>query len=159
MLKLSRAMPRVASVARTISFSSPASRGALSKIDPSLTGMATNLVRDMEREFDTIRNRMNNRFNMLSPWADLMPSPWTFSILEPWQEIELPSSLIKTDKDGNRKFELSLNLREFKPEDIKVKTVGQNIVVSAKTEKKVIHFYLNKIKKVLKVNEFHLFLG
>ena len=57
--------------------------------------------------------------------------------------------IVSVDKDGNRSFSLSINVKEFKPEEIKVRTVGKSIVVSAKTERKVRIYAMNPNLNVL----------
>lgn len=47
------------------------------------------------------------------------------------------NDLVVTDKDGNRKFQLILELGDFKPEEIKVKTHGRSLNISAKKETQV----------------------
>lgn len=102
------------------------------------------MMRGLEQEFDYLRNQINKRFNKLEGdfWedeGDYITSPNPLRLLSPLQTTMLPMlpDVISTDKEGNRSFNLSINVKEFKPEEVKVKTIGKNIVVSAKTEKKV----------------------
>lgn len=94
--------------------------------DPFLDLHTNKLVHGLRHEFNYLRNQINKRFNLLN-----------HNVTE---DFFMPMSAerniypIYTDKEGNRHFKFSLNLPEFKPEEIKVKTVGKNLVVSAKTE-------------------------
>ena len=134
MIQLSRLMPKLAPICsrnliRNVSTTTPLNRGKLVSYEEPVFGMASNLMRNLEQEFDLIRNRLVNRNSI---FEDLWNTPALFPVLDPFQE----RNLIKTDNEGNRSFNLSLNLKEFSPEEVKVKTVGQNVVISAKTEKK-----------------------
>jgi hypothetical protein len=146
MMKFCRVLPTLSiTLSRNVSFTSTTNRNALARLDNSVFGLANNIFREMDREFDRMRNRMTSRFNLLTPenWvAQPEVSNWLSSPLLEQAEQDLLPSMVSTDKDGNRKFELVLNLKEFKPEEIKVKTVGQNLVVSAKTERKVRFIFL-----------------
>ncbi len=82
-------------------------------------------MRNLEREFDMISRQIDNggRFSRFSPKAI--------------ESAAFENDLVVTDKDGNRKFQLVLALADFKPEDIKVRTEGNSLCVSAKKESKV----------------------
>lgn len=146
MLKVFRFTPKLVSsqsAIRGVATSQPLNRGALKRIDDPFWGMSSNMMRGLEQEFDYLRNQINKRFNNLGNdfWEDegYITSPNPLRLLSPLQTTMLPMlpDVISTDKEGNRSFNLSINVKEFKPEEVKVKTVGKNIVVSAKTEKKV----------------------
>jgi kynurenine--oxoglutarate transaminase/cysteine-S-conjugate beta-lyase/glutamine--phenylpyruvate transaminase len=150
MLKLSRVFPSLGPLcSRNISVTSTVNRGnSLARLDNEIMGLANHVFRDMDREFERMRNRMTSRFNLLTPeiWSDPTAFIAPMSLLESEQNL-LPS-MVTTDKEGNRKFQLALNLKEFKPEEIKVKTVGKNLVVSAKTERKDENdYYLREISQ------------
>ena len=144
MLKLFRSTPKLVTnnLARSIATSQPINRGALRRIDDPLWGMSSNLMRGLEQEFDYLRNQINKRFNNLENdfWEDdtFVTSPNPLRLLSPLQTTLLPMlpDVVSVDKDGNRTFNLSINVKEFKPEEVNVKTVGKNVVVSAKTERK-----------------------
>ncbi len=143
MFTIRRVLPTLANtMSRNISLSSAVNRSSLARLDNSVLGLTNNIFREMDKEFERMRKRITNRFNFLTPEnLSMQPevSNWLSSpFLESEQEF-LPS-MVNTDKEGNRKFQLALNLKEFKPEEIKVKTVGQNLVVSAKTERKVFFY-------------------
>lgn len=139
MLQLTRNIPRISSacslnLTRNISKSNIPNRWTVDRPIEPVGFMASNLMRDLENELDLVRNQMNKRFNLLegSNLDDLM-------LMEP---LRLPSNVV-TDSQGNRSFKMALNLKEFKPEEIKVKTKGQNLIVSAKTEREVNYLLIN----------------
>ena len=143
MLKVNRLIPRVVSqnLARQISLSSIANRSnKLIRYDDPFFGMANNLMRGLEQEFDYVRRQMNRRFNMLDKIWDtndfMLTSPSPL-LLEPLNETDL----ILVDKEGNRRFQMNLNLAGFAPEEVNVKTKGNCLIVSAKKEIKVEIFF------------------
>ncbi|KAG8039169.1 hypothetical protein G9C98_003476 [Cotesia typhae] len=77
------------------------------------------MFRDMERNF----REMERRFPLAyyRPWADLM------------REDGKGTSTIKADKD---KFQVALDVQQFKPEEINVKIQDNFIVVEGKHEEK-----------------------
>lgn len=91
--------------------------------DDTFFNMASRLMRNLEREFDWVnRQTANSRF---------------FPAMLERQTENLVNDMIVTDKDGNRKFQLVLDLGDFQPEEIKVKTEGHTLSVSAKKQKQV----------------------
>ena len=139
MLQVNRLIPRVVSqnLVRQISSSSIVNRGnKLVRYDDPFFGMANNLMRGLEQEFDFVRRQMNRRFNMLDKiWDtnDFMVTSPSPLLLEPLSETDL----ITVDKEGNRRFQMNLNLTGFAPEEVNVKTKGNCLIVSAKKEIKV----------------------
>lgn len=160
MLKVFRFTPKLVSsnLSRSFATSQALSRGALRRIDDPLWGISSNMMRGLEQEFDYLRNQINKRFNNLeNVWGeegDFITSPNPLSLLSPLQTSLLPilPDVISVDKDGNRSFNLSINVKEFKPEEVKVKTVGKNVVVSAKTEKKVHYYFYEFLFKSICLN-------
>jgi hypothetical protein len=70
-----------------------------SRFDDPFFGMATNLMRGLEQEFDFIREQMNKRFNMLDKnWSNnfFLNSTTTPLLLEPLSE----ANLVVQDKEG-----------------------------------------------------------
>ena len=63
--------------------------------------------------------------------------PATLNYYRPWAELlrgnERGSSVLQSDKD---KFQCTLDVQQFKPEEIEVKVVDKCVVVSAKHEEK-----------------------
>lgn len=117
---------------RTISTSSVLGkygRGGSSSFDDMVFGMASNLMRSLEREFDFARRQMDKNVRNILPSSMLPTSRLLQSVNN--------NDLVVTDKDGNRKFQLDLDLSEFEPEEIKVKTHGRTLNISAKKERKV----------------------
>jgi hypothetical protein len=49
----------------------------------------------------------------------------------------LENDLIITHPDGSRKFYLSLNIHGFEPEEVKIKTQNDTLIISAKKENEV----------------------
>jgi len=87
--------------------------------------MVSNLMRDLDREFQRTRKQIgNNFFNMDTGLQSL---PIEKSLIDP----------IVADKDGNRRFLMKFDMKGFTPEEIKVKTEGKNLQISAKREKQV----------------------
>jgi HSP20 family molecular chaperone IbpA len=87
--------------------------------------MVSNLMRDLDREFQRTRKQIgNNFFNMDTGLQSL---PIEKSLIDP----------IVADKDGNRRFLMKFDMKGFTPEEIKVKTEGKNLRISAKREKQV----------------------
>uniref|UniRef100_A0A6V7KVF9 SHSP domain-containing protein n=1 Tax=Bracon brevicornis TaxID=1563983 RepID=A0A6V7KVF9_9HYME len=81
----------------------------------------------MIRDFDRLSERMLRDFDRnwtssyYRPWADLM------------REDNAGYSVVKADKD---KFAVSLDVQQFKPEEVNVKVVDNYIVVEGKHEEK-----------------------
>ncbi|XP_008551690.1 protein lethal(2)essential for life [Microplitis demolitor] len=77
------------------------------------------LFRDFERTMREYERRFPTAY--YRPWADLM------------RDDEKGTSVIKADKD---KFQVSLDVQQFKPEEINVKVQDNFIVVEGKHEEK-----------------------
>jgi len=158
MFKFVRSAPGLVSknLAKSISTTCTLNRGSfLKKIDDPIMGASSNLMRGLEQEFDYLRKQINKRFNNLENLDSdddfFVTSPNPLRLLSPLQTTLLPMlpDIVSVDKDGNRSFSLSINVKEFKPEEIKVRTVGKSIVVSAKTERKVRIYAMNPNLNVL----------
>lgn len=102
--------------------------------DDAFFGMASNLMRNLEREFDFMNRQASKAYQGLGGWG-WGPSPRSLFKLD---EAFKPEEIIQVDESGNRSFKLNLSLKGFDPEDIKVNTEGQVLNISAKKEKKVI---------------------
>lgn len=87
--------------------------------------------------FDTEMRRMNDEMQrMMSGMQTLAPAP--ASSVDDWRLTEnfrLENPII-TERDGTRKFKLQFDVRQFKPEEINVKTAGNTLSVHAKHEEK-----------------------
>lgn len=80
-------------------------------------------MREMERDMNDSYRRMNMQ----------LPVDMRSREAEAWH-IGNP---IVTDKDGNRKLSLSFDLRQFKPEEIQLKTKDGQLEVHAKHDETV----------------------
>jgi HSP20 family molecular chaperone IbpA len=87
--------------------------------------IASNLMRDLDREFQRTRKQIGNNFFNID--TGLQSLPTGKSSIDP----------IVSDKDGNRRFLMTFDMKGFTPEEIKVKTDGRNLRISAKREKQV----------------------
>lgn len=94
--------------------------------DDTFFNMASRVMRNLEREFDWVSRQASPRLN----------GQW-FPAIERSMQENLNNDLIVTDKDGNRKFQLVLELSDFQPEEIKIKTEGHTLNISAKKESQV----------------------
>ena len=94
--------------------------------------VATNFIRNMEREFEWARRNMERTLGDLSRFDLLPPSTST-----------VDNDFVEIDEKGNRNFRLVFDLKGYDPENIKVKTKENNLILSAKQEKKVynINYY------------------
>lgn len=97
--------------------------------DDQFFNMASRLMRNLEREFDWMSRPTSNQ------WFPALEKSLQQQQQSAWKD------LVVTDKDGNRKFQLVLELGDFKPEEIKVKTHGHTLNISAKKESKVRSFF------------------
>ena len=86
---------------------------------------ASGLMRDLEREFQRTRKQLEKSFFNFDTGLLSLPSE------------KSSSDPIAVDKDGNRRFLMVFNLKGFTPEEIKVKTEGSNLCISAKKEQEV----------------------
>jgi hypothetical protein len=99
-----------------------------SRLDDSFFGVASNLMRNLENEFNQMRNSLL-RSSLLPPMRFL-----DFPLIEKPSTTE---DLISVDDEGNRKFQLQIDLKGFEPEEINLETKGNLLTISAKKEKKV----------------------
>ena len=87
--------------------------------------------------FESEMRRMNDEMSrMMDGMQKLAPAP--SSSVDDWRLTEnfrLENPII-TDRDGSRKFKLQFDVRQFKPEEITVKTAGNSLSVHAKHEEK-----------------------
>ncbi|CAF1010765.1 unnamed protein product [Brachionus calyciflorus] len=90
-------------------------------------GLASNLMRSLEREFDYARRQLDKTMNLL-------PSTSLPNLLVRPKQLE--TDIIHIDNEGNRKLQISYDLSDFEPEDVKIKTHGHTLKVTAKKEKK-----------------------
>lgn len=90
-------------------------------------GPMSNIVERFEKEFDRMQQQFNNLFQ------DVKNSrPLTVYSTNQGQR----NDMIITEADGSKKFHLSLNIRDFEPEEIKIKTEHGCLTISGKKEKK-----------------------
>lgn len=97
------------------------------RFDDSFFGVASNLMRSLENEFNQMRNSLLR--------STSLPVPRIFEF--PLEKPSTYDDLIQVDNEGNRKFELQIDLQGFEPEEINVETKGHLLTISAKKEKKV----------------------
>jgi len=88
-------------------------------------GSVSNVFERWEKEFDRMQEQFNNFFRDLKNNQVVT----SYSVGE--------NDSIITESDGTKKFHLSLNVRDFQPEEIKIKTQNGTLTISAKKEKKV----------------------
>ena len=74
-------------------------------------GLASNLMRSLEREFDYARRQFDKTMNLL-------PTSYLPSLSRP----KFESDLVHIDNEGNRKLQISYDLSDFEPEEVKIKT-------------------------------------
>jgi len=84
----------------------------------------SNVFERWEKEFDRMQEQFNNFFRDLK-------NNRSYSVGE--------NDSIITESDGTKKFHLSLNVRNFQPEEIKIKTQNGTLTISAK--KVIISFW------------------
>ena len=90
-------------------------------------------VDDSMRKMTDDMNRMMNSMQRLAPHGSTSaPSVDELRISENFQ-MENP---IKHELDGSRKFRLQFDVRQFRPEEISVKTSGNQLTVHARHEDK-----------------------
>ena len=100
-------------------------------MDDSIFGVASNLMRGLDYEFNNLKNSLFKDENL--PQFSI-PAQYLLPLSD-----RLPKSedLIMVDKNGNRKFQLEIDLKGFSPEEINIETKGNILTVSAKKEKEV----------------------
>lgn len=104
------------------------------RFDDSFFGVASNLMRNLEREFDQMRNSlMRSAFNPSIPFINV---PRLFQQPISSNEPVTHEDLIQIDSEGNRKFNVQYDLTGFEPEEVKIATEGNMLCISAKKEKK-----------------------
>jgi HSP20 family molecular chaperone IbpA len=110
------------------------------RFDDSFFGVASNLMRSLENEFNQMRNSL-----LRSPGLPALPPIQRLFELPTF--IERPPTsedLIAVDDQGNRKFQLQVDLKGFEPEEINVETKGNLLVINAKKEKKVFIIFVKR---------------
>ncbi|XP_076376090.1 protein lethal(2)essential for life [Megalopta genalis] len=100
--------------------------------------------RPVSRIMDQHFGRVLNRDDLISRFADLgfdRPARLTFGsrYFRPWRNVSTRqhssgSSTIQVDNKDN--FQVILDVQQFSPEEITVKTVGNNIIIEAKHEER-----------------------
>ena len=93
--------------------------------DDAFFGMASNIMRNLEREFDFMNRQFNKTYQVGS------------AIKSMFDMEDMMKDCIQVDEGGDRTFKLKLKVAGFQPEDIQVNTEGQNLMIQAKTEKNV----------------------
>jgi HSP20 family molecular chaperone IbpA len=105
---------------------------SLTDYDPFSAGYLNNFrqldqqMRNLQREMDHMASHAQQHFNM---------SPLNF------REAEANNMMnpVVTDKDGTKKIQYKLDVRQFKPEEITLKTKDNQLEVHAKHEEKTEH--------------------
>jgi HSP20 family molecular chaperone IbpA len=102
--------------------------------DDSFFGMASSVMRNLEREFDFMNRQFNKNLQLSSPVKSI------------FDVDNMMQNCIQIDDKGDRNFSLRLNVVGFDPEEIQVNTEGQNLQIQAKSEKSVKFIFVNKLK-------------
>ncbi|RNA00745.1 Body wall muscle HR-29 [Brachionus plicatilis] len=89
-------------------------------------GLASNLMRNLEREFDNTKRQFEKTMNLLPP--NYLPS-----LIRP---KALESNIVRMDNEGNRSLQIEYDLSDFEPEEVKIKTHGHTLKIKAKKEQK-----------------------
>lgn len=122
---------------------------ALTKVpfdDGMFFSLASNLMRNLEREFDMVSRRPDDSRRRLDETRRIQDAVVTCPIhgqhISPAFMDKAKSGanyMLVDNKDGviSRKFQLSFDLSDFDPEEVKIKTCGNTINISAKKEKQV----------------------
>lgn len=90
-------------------------------------------------EFEREMKRMNEEMNkMMENMQRSAPAPAPLQNVDDWRLTEnfRMENPIQTFADGSRKFRLQFDMRQFKPEEIQVRTAGNSLTVSAKHDEK-----------------------
>jgi HSP20 family molecular chaperone IbpA len=121
--------------------------------EDSLLSVGSNMMRSMEREME---NAMRS-FNRFMPTQFFLPSSNaktnTASLAKSKSD---QNELVTTDESGNRNFSLPLDLSDFSPEEIRIRTdADHNMTITAKKEIAVIHSKNNNYTQQIR---FYLFL-
>lgn len=115
---------------RNVSLSSNNNRMFFGRHDPfedKFFGLASNLIRSLEREFDYAKNQFEKTMNLIPP--NYLPSLTRPKALE--------TDIFRVDNEGNRSLQMQFDLSDFEPEEVKIKTHGHSLKITAKKEKKV----------------------
>jgi hypothetical protein len=91
-------------------------------------GMASNLMRNFEREFDYVTRKAYDNYEVLDTAGKSLFDMADESFMK---------DLVQVGPSGERNFKLQLNLKGFDPEEIKINTEGQMLQISARKERKV----------------------
>ena len=142
-LSVSRSMRPIVNGVRNLSVSSGLKSKSISPYNDDFFGSGgSNMMRNFQREFDNMKRQMDRNFRelgglskYLSPIDNFREQDEMNKYLSPMNTTQ--NDQIVEDKDGKRKFQISFSLKGYQPENIKVKTRGQNLIISAKTEKDV----------------------
>jgi len=129
---------------------------------PAGTGSMTNYFDQKMRDMESQMDQMFRSFNQLMPAASAMPpslqpppmTPSSSTALMPqfpqvpammnmpfpamphgFEQMKIDNPYV-TDAQGNRKLQLQFDVRQFKPEEIQVKTENRQLCVHARHEQK-----------------------
>lgn len=95
-------------------------------------GTTSNFIRNMEKEFDWLRRGIEKNLGLFNNLErNLMLG----------ERDMAKDDMVKIDADGNRRLHVVFNLKDFQPEEIKIKTHKHNLIISAKKETKSDHDY------------------
>ena len=86
---------------------------------------------DFDREMKRMNNEMSKMFNNMQKYTP----PATVDDWRLTENFRLENP-VQSFADGTRKFQLQFDLRQFKPEEIQVRTSGNTLTVSAKHDEK-----------------------
>ena len=97
------------------------------RYDDSVFGNTSSLIRNMENEFNNLKNSI------------FKSAPYQIQSFfgYPTERPSKYEDLISVDEEGNRKFQLQIPLKGFQPEEICIETRGNLLTVSARKEKEV----------------------
>lgn len=90
-------------------------------------------------EFEREMRRMNDEMSrMMENMQKSTPAPAPLQNVDDWRLTEnfRMENPIHTYGDGTRKFHLEFDMRQFKPEEIQVRTAGNALTVTAKHDEK-----------------------
>ena len=102
------------------------------KNDDSIFGIASQLMRNLDYEFNNMRQSLFKNQN--SPKTS---APAENMFMFPPNRLPKSEDLIMADPEGNRKFQLEIDLKGFAPEEINIETNQNVLTVSARKEKEV----------------------
>ncbi|KAL3870545.1 hypothetical protein ACJMK2_038598 [Sinanodonta woodiana] len=84
---------------------------------------------------DSEMRRMHDEMNKMLQNTQKFGNPGTVDDWKLTENFGLEKPII-TERDGSRKFRLEFDMRQFKPDEISVRTVGNQLSVHAKHEEK-----------------------